>query len=147
MLSRARHKVVADSDITRPLILYTWPCMNVYGQLRVPSQVGELMTDRPEKKVLTLKICCDLLTVQTRIWFQNTAQHRTTTTELFSCSNIRLDFTYKAAYNPWRDLNHFVSALPCCMSQKLMNFRERGRSVKNSYFSEITRKILCVLTA
>jgi hypothetical protein len=42
---------------------YTWPYMSVYGQLRVPSEVGEMMIDRPEKEVLTLKIRCDLLTV------------------------------------------------------------------------------------
>jgi len=42
---------------------YTWPYVSAYGQLRVPSQVGEMMIDRPEKEVLTLKIRCDLLTV------------------------------------------------------------------------------------
>ena len=42
---------------------YTWLYMSLYVQLRVPSQVGEMMTDRPEKEFLALKICCDLLTV------------------------------------------------------------------------------------
>jgi len=50
---------------------YTWLYMSVYVQLRVPSQVGEMMTDRPEKEVhmLWLVNCLDTHLV---------SKHRTT---------------------------------------------------------------------
>jgi hypothetical protein len=94
--------------------------MRVYGQLHVPSQVGEITKDGNEKQVITLKTrCSDIHLV---------SEHRATPvrhTELFSSSNLPLDFpNKKKTYDAWRDLNHFVSALPCFMSQKRMNLRK-----------------------
>jgi hypothetical protein len=145
MLSRARHKIIWNSDITTTLFLaldLIWVCtVNVVCRHRsVRWYIGL------KNKSFRLRYAMTCQPFRHAFGFKTT--HNTGPQQL-NCLALQIYLLIshtKAAYNPWRDLNHFVSALSRCVSQKLMNFRERGRSVKNRYFSEITRKILCVLT-